>query len=375
MRIKRSLYLLITILFILSLTACGTAPTSEATQSNVDPAPASDADSDDASDTDSDPASDTPQIEDIAMYPRTLQDMALREFTLEKPVERIVSGYYISTSVIMALNVADKLVGIEAGASSRPLYTLAGPVLLSLPDVGTARDFNIEACLALEPDLVILPIRLLETADILTDMGVAVMIVNPESAADINQMIMLIGIATETKDRGELLVNFLNEENRSIEQLVAEITDKPTVFVSGNSSYLSTAGSEMFQASLIELAGGINAASEISGDSRQEISYELLLSMNPDVFIIPPEAAFDITEVTENPQLAELNAVRNGRVYQMPDAFEAWDSPVPSSILGIRWLLSVLHEDAYSLEDMRQTAFDFYKLFYDIEIDVTLINK
>ena len=59
----------------------------------------------------------------------------------------------------------------------------------------------------------------------------------------------------------------------------------------------------------------------------------------------------------------------------MPNAFEAWDSPVPSSFLGIKWLLSILHEDAYPMDEVRQAAFDFYKEFYGIEIDVNLITR
>jgi iron complex transport system substrate-binding protein len=130
----------------------------------------------------------------------------------------------------------------------------------------------------------------------------------------------------------------------------------------------------MYQAELIELAGGINAAFEIGGDSRQEISYEQLLAMNPEVFIIPPEAGFDVDDILSNSELSQLEAVINGRVYKMPDAFEAWDSPIPSSFLGIKWLLSILHEEVYSIDEMRQAAFDFYREFYGIEIDTSLIG-
>ena len=314
-------------------------------------------------------------IEDIMVYPKTLQDMAQREILLEKPVERLVSGFYISTSTIIALGIADKLVGIEARANERPIYALARPDLIDLPDVGTARDFNLEACLALEPDLVVLPLRLRETADILDEMGIPVILVNPENEADLYQTIMLIAIATESRTRGEELVYYLQNEKTKIKEIVSLLSSLPSVFISGTGSYLSTSGNEMYQNTLIEMAGGINAAYEIEGNARQDISYEQLLAMRVEYFIIPPEASFDILEVVENTQLAELEAVKNNRVFKMPNAFEAWDSPIPSSFLGIKWLLSILHEGVYSLDDVRQAAFDFYKEFYNIEIDVSLITR
>ena len=55
-------------------------------------------------------------------YPVTVIDQAGREVTIEKAPEKIVSGYYISTSLLIALGQEDKLVGIEAKADKRPIY-------------------------------------------------------------------------------------------------------------------------------------------------------------------------------------------------------------------------------------------------------------
>lgn len=39
----------------------------------------------------------------------------------------------------------------------RPIYALAAPEMLVLPGVGSMKEFNAEAALELEPDLVLLP--------------------------------------------------------------------------------------------------------------------------------------------------------------------------------------------------------------------------
>jgi len=84
-------------------------------------------------------------------YPITVTDQAGRQVVIEEEPERLVSGYYISSSVLIALDLDDKMVGIEAKANKRPIYSLSAPELIELPNVGTAKEFDLEGCAALEP--------------------------------------------------------------------------------------------------------------------------------------------------------------------------------------------------------------------------------
>ena len=52
----------------------------------------------------------------------TITDQIGRTVTLDKPAEKIVSSYYISTALLIALGQEDKLVGIEMKADTRELY-------------------------------------------------------------------------------------------------------------------------------------------------------------------------------------------------------------------------------------------------------------
>ena len=80
-------------------------------------------------------------------------------------------------------------------------------------------------------------------------------------------------------------------------------------------------------------------------------------------------------DVLSDPQLADVDAVKNQQVYEMPSSFEAWDSPVPSAMLGSLWMASVLHEDAYSFDQFKDDAADFYKTFYGVDIDRDLLTR
>lgn len=297
-----------------------------------------------------------------------------REVILEKEAERLVSGYYITSSMIIALGLRDNLVGIEAKADTRPIYSLAAPEFLDLPNVGTAKEFNLEATIALEPDLVIVPIRLKEAVESLEKLGINVIAVNPEDMDLLKETIRMIADATGTQDRAERLISYYDEKTEEIKELVAS-KDRKRVYLGGNSDFLSTATSKMYQSYMIEIAGGENVASDIDDSYWATISYEQLIAYSPDVIIIAPGASYSIEDILNDSRLASLNAIKNKQVYLMPDDFEQWDSPVPSSILGTMWLASVLHEDAYPYEKFVDDAVNFYKEFYNITIDRELLNR
>lgn len=306
----------------------------------------------------------------------TLTDQAGRTITLEKPAQTIVSSYYITTYACMALGLTDRLVGVESKADTRNIYQMAAPELLELPSVGTLKEFNIEATAALKPDLVILPKKLIDSAEALTELGIHVLVVYPESQELLEEMITLISTACGVEEKGEQLLTYYKESKEEVAQNISNITEPlPTVYMAGNSSYLTTAPANMYQSTLITLAGGENAASAMDGDYWTEVSYEDILSMNPEVMIIPSSAEYTVDDIKNDAQLQEVLAVVNNAVYQMPIGIEEWDSPIPSGVLGIRWLLSVLHEDQYSFEAMKEDVVSYYETFYGFDLDDSMITK
>lgn len=311
------------------------------------------------------PAQSVPE-EDPApsdLYPMTLTDQAGREVTLEKAPERIVSGYYISTSLLIALGQADKLAGVEAKADKRAIYRLSAPELIDLPSVGSAKEFDLEGCAALEPDLVILPLKLQDAANTLGELGIPVLLVNPENEALLEETIALLFQATGSRERGQQLLEFIgNQRNQLLEKLGSAA--RPRVYLGGNSSFLSTAGEQMYQNSMIRNAGGENVAQDIEDAYWVQVSYEQILAWDPEYIILATDAEYSPEDVLADPSLAGCTAVANGNVYQLPDWAEAWDSPVPSGILGSVWLAGVLHPDLIAPEECGQIIEEYYETFY-----------
>lgn len=348
-RINKWLAMLLAVVMVLSFAACGKEPA---------PAP-------------------QPEPTTDVTYPVTVKDMAGREVTLEKQPERIVSGYYISSSACIALGLTDKMVGIEDKSAKRPIYKLAAPALIDLPNVGSAKAFDLEACIATEPDLVILPMKQKDTAQTLQEMGIATLLVLPESHEQLIEMFTLIGTATNTVKQAEKLISYYNTKLSAVTELTRDIPDdeKPVVYLGSTSDILRTAPREMYQASLITTAGGKNAGDVLEGSSWTDIDNETFLTMNPDIIVIPTDnfavSSPDYTaeDVMNNPTFSDVTAVKNSAVYQMPIGYEAWDSPVPSGILGTLWMLKTLHPELYPAEQFAADVNEFYTVFYGFSVN------
>ncbi len=276
----------------------------------------------------------------------------------------------------IALGLSDKMVGIEHKSAKRPIYKLAAPALIDLPDVGSAKAFDLEACIATEPDLVILPMKQKDTAQTLQEMGITTLLVLPESHEQLIEMLTLIGTATNSMEKATALIEYYNTKLAAVAELTKDLTDeqKPVVYIGSTSDILRTAPKEMYQASLITTAGGKNAGDVLEGTSWTDIDNETFLTMNPDVIVIPTDnfavSSPDYTaeDVLNNATFADVTAVKNGAVYQMPVGFEAWDSPVPSGILGTLWMLHTLHPELYTAEQFAADADEFYSTFYGFHV-------
>lgn len=355
---KRLVSLALAAALALSAAGCTAAAPSDS--------PASDTVSEVTADTAGTPAPEQTPEAGAAAFPVTVTDQAGREVTIEAEPQRLVSGYYISTSLLIALDQTDKLVGIEAKADSRPIYSLSAPQLLELPNVGSAKEFDLEGCAALEPDLVILPLKLADAAETLEGLGIPVILINPEDQELLTETIALVGAATGSTDAADALLAFADDEAAELEAMMADV-ERPTVYLAGNSDLLSTAGSAMYQSDMIRLAGADNVAADLTDTYWVDVDYEQILAWDPDWIVLASDASYTCEDVLADEALAACTAVQQGNVVQLPDDAEAWDSPVPSGILGSVWLAARLHPDVMSTEDADALIGEYYDTFYHFE--------
>lgn len=299
----------------------------------------------------------------------TLTDQAGRTVTLTEPAQRVVSAYYLSTSLLIALDREDSVVGIEMKADTRELYHRAAPQFLDLPAVGSGKGLNVEETAALNPDLVILPVKLADTTEQLDALGIPSLVIDPETMEGFFTAVDLIGQAVGAEDRAAQLVNFHKSVMEDVSARTAQSEDKPTVYIAG-SDFLSAAGGGMYQNDLIRVCGGVNAAAELPGGRWSDISAEELVAWDPDYIFPVSYAGYSLEDVRADARFAGLSALEDPEttLLSFPGPIEAWDYPTASSALGILWLAAQLHPGTVDRDTYVETAQTFFRDFFDIEL-------
>ena len=264
---------------------------------------------------------------------------------------------------MIALGLDDQLVGVEAKADKRNIYKLSAPELTELPSVGTAKEFDLEGCAALKPDLVIVPTKLKDSIPAMEELGLTVIAVNPEDQTKLFETIDMISTAADVVEKGQELEYWISDALESLKKSLDGV-ETPSVYLAGNSALLQTAGPEMYQSTLFENAGSVNAASDITDTYWADTSYEQILSWNPDYIVLAADADYDVDSVLNDSALADCTAVKEGHIAQIPSNIEALDSPVPASFLGSYYVASILHPDVVTEDDFKTTEKNFYETFY-----------
>lgn len=355
---KKLLSLFLTICLVLLLPACAGTPAAPVPPETAVPA--------------EQPSVPETETAVAAGYPMTLVDQAGREILLPAEPRRIISSYYISTSALIALGLQERLVGVEVKPEKRTIYHLSAPELMALPTVGTAKELDLEGCIALNPDLVVLPLKLKGVVEQLEQLGIPVLLVNPESQELLLDMLELLAAAANVPERAQALRGFVDTQTAVLSGITGEA---PSVYLGGNSAFLSTAGGKMYQSDLIALAGGRNVAADLPDTYWAEISYEQLLAWDPEYIVLAADASYFAADVCSDPNLSDCRAVRSGNVFRIPNQIESWDSPLPGSILGALWIASVLHPDQITQEYTNETISSFYTQFYGFPCDAeTLLS-
>ena len=357
--LKQLSALLLALSLSVSVTACGgNTATTATTTAETTAGAATEAASESAPET-----SAAAEVNLTVEYPVTVTDHLGREVTIEKQPESFVSGYYISTSLMIALDLDEQLVGVEAKADKRKIYKLSAPELTELPSVGTAKEFDLEGCAALKPDLVIVPTKLKDSIPAMEELGLTVIAVNPEDQTKLFETIDMISTAANVVEKGQKLESWISDSLSGVKDSL-DGAKTPSVYLAGNSSVLSTAGSKMYQNTLLDNAGGKNAAAELTDTYWANVSYEQLLAWNPDYIIIAADATYSVDDVLNDANLADCNAIKNKKVVKLPGDIEAWDSPVPASFLGSIYIASVLHPEKVTKDFYEECVTKFYESFY-----------
>jgi iron complex transport system substrate-binding protein len=207
---------------------------------------------------------------------------------------------------------------------------------------------NTEEILSASPDLVLasVPYRMESLAAILK-CGVPVLTLAPHSLADVYQDIRLLGDILHAQDRATAVVEEMMGVVASTQDAAAT-AEKRVVYCEEWGKPLIH--SQTWVAELVAAAGG-----QFLGQPGSVTDAAAIAAQDPDVLVFAWCGAGDrvpLGRVIEKRQWQRLRAVREGRVYCVPDEF--LNTPAPNLMQGLRALAGVIHPEIFgSAEGVR----------------------
>lgn len=249
-----------------------------------------------------------------------------------------------------------------------------------LPNFGMGDAINYEAVLAAGPGMILIVAAIsdgtVDTADKLSaQLGIPAVVVS-NALEDTPEAYRFMGRIFGVEDQAEKLAAYAEKTFADVAAAAIPEAEKLRVYYGNGEDSLETALAGSVSGQILEMAGAVNAASaELEGGNRVDISLEHLLAWDPDVIVVNGEPKADLSgyaaaaDILSNSDFAALSAVRNGRVYGIPNAPFSWldRPPGPNRIVGVRWLFGLLYPErcGYDVDEEIRT---YFELFYHVTL-------
>lgn len=231
---------------------------------------------------------------------------------------RLVSGAGAITETLYALGVEKELVAVDTSS----MYPEAAR---NLPKIGYARALSAEGVLSMRPTLLLLTedagpeqaIKQLKVA------GVNMLLLDAEHTPDgAARRIREIGEAVGRKEAAEKLLSKLEGEIADVKAKVAAAPARPRVMFiyTRSGGVMNVAGKGTSAATMVELAGGVNAVTDYEG--YRSLTAEGAVLARPDYILVTQrglESAGGIDALLKQPGLALTPAGKSRQVIAIDD--------------------------------------------------------
>lgn len=220
------------------------------------------------------------------------------------PAQRVVSLNPVTTELLFALEVGDRLVG-------RTSWDLFPEAAKSVPDLGAGMGPNVEAVMGQRPDLVLLYASESNRAAVqqLRAAGIATLTFRTDKVADLPRVIGPIAEVLGVPSVGQLVADSVRASVDAVRNLPRP-SEPVRAFWHIWDAPLLTIGGGSYMSELLDIAGAVNVFADAEQPSPQ-VSLEEVARRNPDVILAGPNNA---RKIREHPLWQTVPAVRAGRI-------------------------------------------------------------
>ncbi len=248
--------------------------------------------------------------------------------------QRIISLAPSNTEILFALGLGGKVVGVTDWCDYPP-------EALNKTKVGGYINPDIEAILALNPDLVLVahgtPMGIINS---MIEAGLTVFGIKTTDLNDLVNDIRRIAEITDKEIEAQALTAQMVNQIEAVTNITSGLEQRPKVFYLVWYDPLFTVGSGEFIHELIEKAGGVNIFGNLTG--WPVVSLEEILARDPEIIITSQWAYGWALNSTE---LASTNASQEGRIYTCDDNLV--QRPGPRLPKGLQWFAHFIHPELF----------------------------
>ena len=318
---------------------------------------------------------------------RQITDQIGRQVTIPDDVNRVVVLQHQTLNLLVQMNASDKIVGILANWKQQlgEGYARLAPELNQKATLGDLTHVDAEKLVALHPQVVFVTnYAPQEMIDSISSLGIPVVAIslrhdpagenakmNPtladeEQAYDqgLSEGITLIGDIINKPKEAKALNDATFAGRKMVRDRLKDIPAENRIRAYMANPELTTYGSGKYTGLMMAHAGALNvAAATVKGF--KTVAMEQVIAWNPQVIFVQDRYPSVVDEIKHSPQWQVIDALKNQRVYLMPDYAKAWGYPMPEAMgIGELWMAKKLYPAKFQDVDMQKVANDWYQRFY-----------
>ncbi|WP_442282820.1 ABC transporter substrate-binding protein [Variovorax sp. M-6] len=219
---------------------------------------------------------------------------------LPRPPQRIVSLLPSLTESVCTLGACARLVGVDR-------YSNWPAPVRALPQVGGGLDPNVEAIVALKPDLVLLS-KSSRVTERLEGLGLRVLVLEPKNHADVRRVLDALGRVLGVDDAQAVWRAIDASVSAAAQSLPAGVARTRVYFEVNSAPY--AAGEASFIGETLARLGVKNIVPAALGPF-PKLNPEFVVRANPDLIMVGERSAQGLEQ---RPGWGAIRAVREGRI-------------------------------------------------------------
>lgn len=247
------------------------------------------------------------------------KDRAGNTIVIPSEVNRIISLAPSTTQVLEDLGVGSKLVAVD---TQSPMYSTISTDLVQFDLMAP----DLEQLLELAPDVVYVSSMTNYSGEdilkVVRDAGIAVVeIPTSDTIEDVKLDIQFIADTLSIPEKGQAIVDTMEEEINKVKAIGETIQDKKSVYFEISAApYMYSFGNNVYLDEMIQTIGATNVLGE--EDGWLSVSGESIIEANPSVILTSVnyiENAVD--EIKGRDGYGDLDAVKNNEVYYINNGY------------------------------------------------------